>query len=195
MTQSESAPRIRLEAGDRREQILVAAQRLFAKRAYESVSTGEIAAAAGTTRTNLHHHFGSKRSLYLEVVQRFARLPDPPLDRWSDGDIAADVARMFDRWLDLIEENRETYLSMLRAGSPRRDPEVDAVLHAGMRAWEDRLLAVLRLSPTDRNRAWLRAFQALVTTATDEWLRQDVLTRTDVHTLLSRTLLALADQQ
>lgn len=191
MAHSNGARRTRLDAGNRREQILAAAQRLFAKRTYEAVSTSELAAAAGTTRTNLHHHFGTKRALYLEVVRRFARLPDPPAMVRSDGDVANDVARLFDRWLDSVEQNRETYLGMLGVSSPRRDPEVEAVLRAGMRAWEDRLLAVLCAPGTERNRALVRAFQALVSTATDEWLRQETLTRSDIHGLLTGNLLAL----
>lgn len=187
MTRSEAARRTRLDAEDRREQILAAAQRLFAKRAYHAVSTSELAAAAGTTRTNLHHHFGTKRALYLEVVRRFARLPDPPAVVGRGGD----VAQMFDRWLDSVEQNRETYLSMIGVSSPRRDPEVEAALHAGMRAWEDRLLAVLDAPGTERNRARVRAFQAMVSAATDEWLRRDTLDRSDVHDLLTRSLLAL----
>lgn len=192
MASSESARRTRLNSGDRREQILTAAQRLFAKRAYEEVSTAELAAAAGTTRTNLHHHFGTKRSLYLEVVRRFARLPTPPdIVGSSDDDVSSAVSQTFDRWLDLVEQNKETYLSMIGASSIRRDPEVEAVLQQGMRVWEDRLLAVLRAPRTDLNRARVRAFQALVSTATDEWLRLGTMSRGDVHLLLTRSLLAL----
>ncbi|MFE3001004.1 TetR/AcrR family transcriptional regulator [Nocardia sp. NPDC059246] len=194
MTDLDTSRRVRLEADDRREQILVAAQRLFAQRAYETVSTAELAAAAGTTRTNLHHHFGTKRALYLEVVRRFAHLPEPPLVAESCGDVGLDIAQMFDQWLELVERNRETYLSMLRAGAPRRDPEVDAVLQGGMRAWEDRLLVVLRIAPVECNRSKVRAFQSLVMTATDEWLRRGLLTRSDVHSLLAGTLLAIRTQ-
>jgi AcrR family transcriptional regulator len=193
MAQPELARRVRMDAGDRRERILAAAQRLFARRAYESVSTSEIAAAAGTTRTNLHHHFGTKRALYLAVVARFAHLADLPAVYSPDGDVATDVMRTFDNWLDSIERNRETYLSMLRAGSLQHDPEIDALLRRGLRAWENRLLHILRIPPTQRNRALLRAFQALASTATDEWLRLDTLSRADVHTLLTRTLLQLKD--
>ncbi|MFI8975236.1 TetR/AcrR family transcriptional regulator [Nocardia asteroides] len=194
MTPSDMSRRVRLEADDRREQILLAAQRLFAENAYEAVSTVELAMAAGTTRTNLHHHFGTKRALYLEVVRRFAHLPEPPLVAESSGDIEADVVRMFDQWLEVVERNRETYLSMLRAGSPRRDSEVDAVLRDGIRAWEDRLLVVLRMPPTERNRSMVRSFQSLVTTATDEWLRSGSLSRADVHHLLAGGLMAIRAQ-
>lgn len=191
MTQSESARRIRMSSGDRREQILLVAQQLFAARAYEEVSTSEIAEAACTTRTNLHHHFGTKRALYLEVVRRFARLPTPPTLESPAEDVPGKVAQTFDRWLDVVERNRETYLSMIGATSIRRDPEVEAVLQTGMRIWEERLLSVLGAPRTEVNRAQVRAFQAMLSTATDEWLRLGALSRTDVHRLLTRSLLAL----
>ncbi len=72
--------RVRLDADDRRERMIEAAQLIFADRAYDSVSTEELARAAGTTRTNLNYHFGNKRNLYLEVLRRFAALPShlPP---------------------------------------------------------------------------------------------------------------------
>ena len=74
--------RRRLSPDQRREQILVAAERLFAERPYVDVSTTELAAAAGVARGLLNHYFGDKRALYLEVVRRAALLPtleDVPL--------------------------------------------------------------------------------------------------------------------
>ncbi|HEX4247440.1 MAG TPA: TetR/AcrR family transcriptional regulator [Pseudonocardia sp.] len=184
--------RIRLDAQDRKDQILVAAQRLFAERAYEAVSTTDLAAAAGTTRTNLHYYFGTKRGLYLDVLRRFGRLPELPATGRATG--AVEVERLFARWLDVIEENRETFVTMVGAAGPRADPDVEQVLREGMRAWEDRLLAVLELPPSAANRAHIRAFQGLVTSATDEWLRRGTLTKSDVHRLLTCTLLAIGGQ-
>lgn len=181
----------RLTSADRREQILIGAQQLFATRPYEEVSTTELAEAAGTSRTNLHHHFGTKRALYLAVVHRFARFPMPPPISTESGDIEDEVSQTFKGWLDLVEQNKETYLSMIGASLVHRDPEVDAVLRKGMQSWENRLLSVLRAPLTELNRAQIRAFQSLLSTATDEWLRSESLSRSQVHELLNRTLLAL----
>ncbi len=41
---------------------------VFADRGYDATKLGEIATAAGVTRTVLYDHFGSKRELYLHVV-------------------------------------------------------------------------------------------------------------------------------
>ncbi|HEY2204310.1 MAG TPA: TetR/AcrR family transcriptional regulator [Pseudonocardia sp.] len=184
--------RIRLDADDRREQILAAAQRLFAERAYESVSTTELADAAGTTRTNLHYYFGTKRGLYLEVLRRFGRLPALPGVKGATGE--REVERLFARWLDVIEENRETYVSMVRATGPLSDPDVEHVLRKGMQAWEDRLLLVLELPDTAANRALIRSFQGLVSSATYEWLRRGTLAKNDVRRLLTSSLITISRQ-
>lgn len=185
-----ASPRVRLDAEDRREQILTAAQRLFAERAYDTVSTTDLAAAAGTTRTNLHYYFGTKRGLYLDVLRRFGKLPPPPAASRATG--VEEIDRLFARWLDVVEQNRQTFMTMVGAVNPHSDPEVERVLRDGMRAWEDRLLAVLALPDTRVNRANIRAFQGLVTSAMDEWLRRATLTKADVHRLLTRTLRSLA---
>ena len=73
------APRwTRLEHDERRGQILAAAATLFAERHYASVSTKDIADAAGVARGLLHHYFGSKRDLYLEVAREMLRVPELP---------------------------------------------------------------------------------------------------------------------
>lgn len=52
-----------------REDILVAATDLFAESGYDAVSIKSIADRAGTSKANVFHHFGSKESLYLEVMR------------------------------------------------------------------------------------------------------------------------------
>ena len=71
-----SAPRWqRLDHDQRRAQILACAGRLFSERNYAAVSTTAIADEAGVARGLLHHYFGTKRELYLEVVHTLMRMP------------------------------------------------------------------------------------------------------------------------
>lgn len=49
--------------------ILFEAQRLFAKRGFGGVSISDVAAAAGVSKANIFHHFGSKQTLYMEVLK------------------------------------------------------------------------------------------------------------------------------
>lgn len=60
--------RRRLSGPARRERIEAAAVEVFAERGYDASSVGEIAVAAGVTRTVLYDHFRSKRELYLQVL-------------------------------------------------------------------------------------------------------------------------------
>lgn len=55
---------------DRRERILVVAERLFAERGYEHVSVRDVAAAAGVTHPLIYYHWGSKRELLAAVLER-----------------------------------------------------------------------------------------------------------------------------
>lgn len=184
--------RTRLEADDRREQILAAAQRLFADRPYSAVSTTDLALAAGTTRTNLNYYFRTKRELYLEVLRRFGRLPALPPESSTRTTGAEELARLFTRWLDVLEDNRETIMTMIGTGLSGTDPEAEAVFSESLRAWEDRLLVVLEMRDVSANRALIRAFQGMTSAAVVEWLRRETLTKSQVHALMTRTMLTLA---
>jgi AcrR family transcriptional regulator len=187
-----SGRRIRLEADDRREQILAAAQRLFADRPYSAVSTADLARAAGTTRTNLNYYFRTKRELYLEVLRRFGRLPALPPEITKRATGEEELARVFTRWLDVLEDNRETIMTMIGTGMSGTDPEAEAVFGESLRAWEDRLLAVLEMRDVEMNRALIRTFQGMTAAAVVEWLRRETLTKSQVHVLMTRSMLTLA---
>ncbi len=58
-------------AGDARERVLDAAERLFAERGYASVTLRDIAAEVGIRHTSLYHHVpGGKEELFVEVTER-----------------------------------------------------------------------------------------------------------------------------
>jgi AcrR family transcriptional regulator len=59
----------RLAHDDRRAAILRVAREQFSARPYGSVSVGDIARAAGVSPPLIVHYYGSKQSLYLEVLQ------------------------------------------------------------------------------------------------------------------------------
>ena len=50
----------RLDPEQRREQMLDAANALFAERGYDEVSVEDIASSAGVTRGVVHHYFGGR---------------------------------------------------------------------------------------------------------------------------------------
>jgi AcrR family transcriptional regulator len=65
-----AAPVRRLRRAERREQILAAATRAFARAGFAATSLDDIAAAAGISRAILYRHFDSKTDLYRAVLDR-----------------------------------------------------------------------------------------------------------------------------
>jgi TetR/AcrR family transcriptional regulator len=65
---SEAAHPARMNAGDRRRQLLDAALELFSRKGFGGATTKEIAAAAGVTEAIIFRHFPSKQALYTAVL-------------------------------------------------------------------------------------------------------------------------------
>lgn len=64
MTKSTLSPRHK----DSVQTILAEATQLFAERGFDGVSVNDVATAAGVSKANVFHHFGSKQALYMAVL-------------------------------------------------------------------------------------------------------------------------------
>lgn len=193
-----SAPRWnRLDHDERREQILACARRLFSRRHFAAVSTAQIAREAGVTRGLVHHYFGAKRALYLEVVGELVRLPRQAPPEVAGGSVEERVDAAIDRWLTMVERNRETWLAALGAEGFGRDADVEAILEEGRETAAARFIEGIGLDPPDAGaspgRAALHAFTGMAEAASREWLEHARLTREQAHGLLTRTLLTLVN--
>src|SRR2546423_14263105 len=58
----------RLAAGDRRQQIILAAIDVFAKRGFQGATTKQIAEAAGVSEAIIFRHFATKQDLYAAIL-------------------------------------------------------------------------------------------------------------------------------
>lgn len=184
--------RTRLEHDERREQILAAARRLFAERPPGEVSTTEVAREAGVARGLLHHYFGTKRDLYLEVVRSMLRYPSQPVPEAGGGGSVDDrLSEAIDRWLTMARRNRAAWLAAVGAQGVGRDPEVEAILEASRELAVDRLVALLDPLGGPELRAVLRAYSGFAEAASLEWLVRRRLNREQVHALLLETLTTL----
>jgi len=186
----------RLEHDERRRQILACARRLFSERNYDTVSTSEIALEAGVARGLLHHYFGTKRELYLEVVRTLMRMPSNPVPQQNSGrGIEIVIEDSVERWLELLERNRGTWLAAIGAQGLGRDPEVEAILNGAREAAADRLIEGLRSEPGSHPpaelRAVIRAYSGFAEAATVEWLERGRLSRPQVHVLLVEGFLSI----
>ena len=73
--EAEAGPPRRLRRAERREQILAAATRAFARAEYTATSLDDIAAEAGITRVILYRHFDSKTDRNRAVLDRACTRP------------------------------------------------------------------------------------------------------------------------
>lgn len=106
----------RMVPDERRALILRAARDLFSRRPYAQVSVADIAQAAGVSPPLIVFHYGSKRALYLALLEAAAdairaglnELPGPPsLDRLRAG------VRFYAGY---ARDHRTGFLSLLRGG-------------------------------------------------------------------------------
>ena len=179
----------RLEPSERREQILDAANELFAERAYDEVSIEDIANSAGVTRGLIHHYFGGRNDVYVGLLERLgARREErlrPPAGRSSRARVADSVSR----WLDWTEANRTIWLATIGHGEDIADPEVRQVV-ADLVRRAVALLAAFHADIADdspRLRYALECWTGLNRAATRRWLHGEA-TREATHELLASTL-------
>ena len=179
----------RLAPARRREQILDAANELFAERGYDEVSVEDIAHAAGVTRGLVHHYFGGRKEVYIALLERLGALREeqlpPPVGRSARARVADSVSR----WLDWTEHNRTIWLATLGRGEDIADPDVrNVVLELVRRAVA--LLAAQHADIADdtpRLRYALECWTGLNRAATRRWLQGEA-TRESTHELIASTL-------
>src|SRR5262245_42893956 len=179
----------RLDPGQRREQILDAANALFAERAYDEVSIEDIAGAAGVTRGLVHHYFGGRKDVYIGLLERLGAEREERLRQPQGRSARARVADTVTRWLDWTETNRTIWLATMSHGEDIADPDVRRVVTDLVQ----RAVALLATYHADiaedspRLRYALECWTGLNRTATRRWLHGEA-TREATHELLASTL-------
>jgi AcrR family transcriptional regulator len=186
------AARRRLAPDARRHQIVQAARSLFAERPHGSVTTADVAHAAGVARSLVHHYFGGIRGVFLAVVADGAAAlaevrtagPGTPLDERLAFNVAAA--------LDVVGANRETWLAVAAHGPAAPDPQIRAIAELAVQRSVERALEVNSdvLDDTSATRLALRAFHAFSTEATLAWVTGQA-TRAEVEALLVSALRGL----
>jgi AcrR family transcriptional regulator len=189
-----SGKRSRLKPTKRREQILRCARQLFVASGYEAVSTTQIAEAAGVTSALVHHYFGSKRDLYLEVVTAIVETARDVSTTVIDSThpIELRTAATIDAWLDYIAREGDAWLSVTAHGGAISDPEIKAIIADARDTCARRMLRTYSsmIPDTQANRLVMRSFIYFNEAVSREWLAGNA-TREQAHTLLTETLLDL----
>ena len=184
-----------MDRESRRKQILRVAAELFGERPYSEVSVNDIAARAGIARGLMHHYFGSKRELYLEVVRLAARLP--PVRLPDDGSSEERWPRAVDGFMAMIDHNPDLWLASVTVGAAERDDEVAAILDEAREILADQTLVVIGLEDRADDpvvRAFVRAWGGFVQELTVEWLGRCRLDEEQVRAAMVATLPILVEQ-
>lgn len=168
---------------------------MLGERAIEDISVSEIAAQAGISRGLLFHYFPTKQDFQLEVVRHanaelLARVtPDPALSLF---DMLRDSVG---RYIDYVSENRASYLALLR-GPTSSNPELVGLVEQTRRAIVDIILTQVPLTEAEREQPRLllavRGWVAFTEETTLSWLREELVTRTELIELLVESLVALS---
>ncbi len=113
--------------------ILAAAKALFAEKGFAAVSLVEIAERAGCTKGLVHHYFGSKRELWREVIEDYARSGNER--ELAAGDLSDDVQGILDRLRGSFRffQNNGDYLRIARWAELQADHGMPESLEKVMR--------------------------------------------------------------
>lgn len=186
----------RLEPDERREQILAAAIRAFGEQRYQAVQMAEVARVAGVARGLVHHYFGTKRDLYLEVVRTMMFVPPLEDVHLPGGELRDRVAATVDWLLTVLAEHGRTGVAVGVEG-PGADDDIRAILDEADDQAAVRLLDVVGFAggPAERAVALaaVRAYGGTVKAAGREWIVRGALDREQVRELLTHTFLALVE--
>jgi AcrR family transcriptional regulator len=185
----------RLAPDERRRQILECARQVLEDSPSSELSMDEVAKAAGVTRGLLHHYFGTKRELHVELVREMFRGGQPPVPEYVAGVGPQErLAESVRRWLEMVQSNSRTWLVALSAGAAR-DPEISEIVERVRESAVDNVIAVLGIGPAadagPEVRGLIRAYGGFAEAATREWLERGRFTAEQMQELLTSSLLAL----
>jgi AcrR family transcriptional regulator len=154
---SEPAGRLRVNENGRetQERLLDAAERLFAERGIDAVSSRNITDAAGVNAASIHYHFGTMRGLVVALVERLGQ----------------QLGEQRDRSLDALEASGDLTLESVVGALVRSTAELAADPHG-------RHHAGFIVAVTDR-----REYMGVVHEVFDPYTRRylDVLARVTPH--------------
>lgn len=189
--------RTRLDPDQRREQILRVATAAFREAGYAGVSLEAVADAAGVTRGLVHHYFGSKRDLFVEVVRQAVQFPAEVriVPRDLSGDFPSIIRACVHMWMAMIEEAGGLWSGIAGTGGIA-GPDIDWVLDDARDGLVERMLAEVPFPDTldpDLLRSALHCYAAFARVVGDEWLERRTLARQQAAALLELTLISLVD--
>ncbi len=119
---TDTPPRKRLTAAQRRTAILEAAQAVFADRGFHAASIDDIARGAGISKALIYEHFESKQELYASLLDQeanelFSRLATAVAQVEGPGEPR--LATGLDAFFGFVEERRDAWRMLFRENQDR----------------------------------------------------------------------------
>jgi AcrR family transcriptional regulator len=124
----------RMSGDERRTLILAQAKKIFAQQGYHETSTGELARACGITEPILYKHFGSKKRLYLAVlnmiVEQFFTRFKGLVDKRAEKDVFDSLSFLLLDYRTAAMEDHDNIHLLLNATLDSNDGEVTQITQA-----------------------------------------------------------------
>ncbi len=169
-------PPTRLPAARRRQQLLDTALDVFAERGFHPTSMNDLAEAAGVTKPVLYQHFGSKRELYLELLEDVGgRLLEAIGKATSEAaSPRQQVVRGFGAYFRFVAEHQAAF-QVLFGGGTRRDEEFAVFARRVEEAVADTVAALINVPglPEDERRLLAHGIVGLAEGTSRHWLRDE----------------------
>lgn len=122
------AKRTRMRGEERREFMLNHAKEVFARYGYADASTGELARASEVTEPMLYKHFGSKKGLFMAVIQefggRFVNLWRSRVNRRAEHDLLDALSQVIMDYRATLKADPEIQKVLLQAIAETSDPDI-----------------------------------------------------------------------
>jgi AcrR family transcriptional regulator len=129
----------RLSIDRRRARLLELGLSLFGQRAYDQVSTDDIALAGGVSKGLLYHYFANKRGYYVATVCELAERVIEATALPEDMPFEPAVRAALRRFVGCIRDNATFYRTLMRGGDGV-DDEVQRIVDAARHTLVRRVL-------------------------------------------------------
>lgn len=181
--------------------MLDAALAAFGQTAYDDVSVSEVARTARVAQGLPFHYYGSKRGLYLAVVERVIAeldevhpVPDPSAEPSAEtgAETGAAVRQVLRRHVAFLRDN--PLAAALAVNGAGLDPEVRHAVEQSRQRGAARTLATLGIDrPGLAVQALARAWVAFVDQLVADWLRDPAFAEADLIRVLCGNLADLLE--
>jgi len=183
-----------MEASTQRERtrarILEAARARFSQAPFDEVGMEQVARAAGVSKALVHHYYGTKRALYLEVLRAvaddFVASTAPPEGEPPEARLAEGIRR----YLDFVAAQPRAFAALVGGGIGSSDDAAAALIAEVRRRFCERIQSRLgNATPSHALDVALHTYFGAVEAASLRWIAGGA-TRDEVALFADRLLRA-----